>query len=91
MKTLFIEIDDTPITETKQEHDTRMGDWLKQLRMDMQPNEPIEEIAAKLHISVDAILRCESGHDIPLYESTKLLEYYNTDEGHFVITRYTRD
>lgn len=87
MKTLFIEIDDTPITETKQEYDTRIGEWLKQLRLDMRPNEPIEKIAAKLHISVDAILRCEAGQDIPLYESAKLLEYYDADQGHFVITR----
>lgn len=76
MKTIILEIDHMQQNVSKTAFDKSHGNWLKQLRKDMRPDETIEQIARKLHITAESILRCESGQDVPLYEATKLLEYY---------------
>ncbi len=79
MKYIDIEITEEQLTETKEEYEGRIGKWLKDIRKEEHPKESLEEIASKAGISVEAILRCESGKDILDYDLTKLLEYYDPD------------
>ena len=87
MKTMIIEIDHMPKNISKNRFDKSHGQWLRQLREDMRPNESIEQIAQKLKITVESITRVESGQDIPLYEATKLLEYYDPNHCSCTIRR----
>ncbi len=87
MKTINIEIGKFDITETKYEHDERIGKWLREIRLEEHSNESLEQIATAVGITVDDIVRCESGQDIPLYETEKLLNYYNPDHCACTITR----
>ena len=87
MKSIEVEISNWSITESKQEFDKRIGERLQQMRQEEHANESLEQIAEKVGISGDAILRCESGQDIPHYEYIKLLDYYEPDYCSCTITR----
>ncbi len=87
MKNITIEISETKITETKQEFDTRWGNWVKEIRLHDYSEKTLEQISAESGLSIDDILRCESGIDVPLYEATKLLEYYDPNHCNCMIAR----
>ncbi len=66
------------ITETKTEYETRYGEWLRDMRLEI--NASLEKVAAAVGITVDTLKKYESGHDILLYDALRLTEFYGVDD-----------
>lgn len=70
---------DYNITETKQEFNSRYGEWLKDIRT-TERHESIESVAAATGIDIETLTAMECGREISLYDVNKICQYYGIEQ-----------